>query len=105
MIIYPYPAGPSRPTIASVQKAVANHYGLSVDDLKSPSRLRRIVHPKQVAMYLAHNICRRSVSDIGRAFWRDHSTVIFGLKAIEERLTSPELGKDVDEITRSIGNV
>lgn len=73
-----------RPTapVRAVQSAVAAHYGISLAALLSPNRSRRIAHARQVAMWIAREELRRSFSEIGRAFGRDHSTVAHAVETV-----------------------
>ena len=74
-------------TIEEIQKAVASHYGLKVADLKSAKRLKALVLPRQVAMYLSRQLTSSSYPDIGERFGgKDHSTIIHAIKKIEKAL-------------------
>jgi chromosomal replication initiator protein len=80
------------PTIVSIQKAVADFYGLRVDDLRSRGRNKSIVLPRQVAMYLCREIVKASLPDIGEGFGgKDHSTVIHSCEKIKRKMAGEEL--------------
>ena len=60
-----------------ITSAVANHYGVTVADMKSPSRKREFVNARKMAMYLIRMFTNYSLIQIGSFFGgRDHSTVI-----------------------------
>ena len=82
-----YPAQPAgRALCAEIQAAACQHFGLSAEELLSPSRTARIAWPRQVAMYLARELTDESLPAIGRHFGgRDHTTVLHAL-----RRTRPE---------------
>ncbi|NBH74531.1 chromosomal replication initiator protein DnaA [Rodentibacter pneumotropicus] len=63
-------------TIDNIQKTVAEYYRIKVSDLKSKSRQRSVTRPRQIAMALAKELTNRSLPEIGRAFERDHTTVL-----------------------------
>lgn len=63
-------------TIENIQKVVAEYYRIKVSDLKSKSRARSVTRPRQIAMALAKELTNRSLPEIGRAFDRDHTTVL-----------------------------
>ncbi len=66
---------------------VAEHYGISADDIVSGKRSAEIVLPRQIIMYLCREILNTSHKNIGIFLGnRDHSTVISGDKKIRERL-------------------
>lgn len=72
-------------TIAEIKCAVAAYYGLTVNQLCGPERARIYSRPRQVAMFLARKMTGRSLPEIGRAFQRDHSTVLHSLGAVSTR--------------------
>lgn len=74
-------------TIEEIQKAVASHYGLKIADLKSAKRLKALVLPRQVAMFLSRQLTSSSYPDIGERFGgKDHSTIIHAIRKIEKAL-------------------
>ena len=93
-------------TIDEIQRRVADHYALKINDLLSPRRARAIARPRQVAMYLAKILTPRSLPEIGRRFGgRDHTTVIHAVKRIEElRATDHELDRDISQLQRALDN-
>jgi chromosomal replication initiator protein len=75
---------PKRVTIELVQKAVANHYQVALDSMKSQGRSRNVTLPRQIAMYLSRELTNLSLPDIGRNFGgRDHTTVLHACKKVE----------------------
>ncbi|MDR3091916.1 MAG: chromosomal replication initiator protein DnaA [Clostridiales bacterium] len=70
-------------TIDGVIEAVSKHYKVSVEEIKGKKRTQTIVYPRQVAMYLCRKLAdTQSLPLIGRAFGKDHSTVIHGCDKI-----------------------
>ncbi len=68
-----------------IQKLVANYFQIRPSDLRSPSRKRAIVRPRQIAMVLAREYTDLSLPDIGEAFGgRDHTTVINAVRRVQE---------------------
>ena len=79
------------PSIAEIKAAVAEEYGVSVLDIESDRRARECAWPRQTAMWLCRQATARSMPDIGRFFGgRDHTTVIFAIRAVEKRRVHPE---------------
>jgi chromosomal replication initiator protein len=91
-------------TIDEIQRRVADHYALKINDLISPRRAREVARPRQVAMYLAKQLTPRSLPEIGRRFGgRDHTTVMHAVKRIEElRATDHELDRDINQLRRAL---
>jgi chromosomal replication initiator protein len=78
-------------TIESVQKIVCDFYNMKLTDIKAKRRTKDIALPRQIAMYLAKQATHSSLSEIGKHFGgKDHATVIYACKQIEERKTKDE---------------
>ena len=90
--------------IQRVQKAVADYYKISVDDIKSKKKSAVIVGARQIAMYLSREILNESFERIGLEFGgRDHSTVMYAYDKIKEEInTSFELKSLVERIKENI---
>ena len=85
-------------TVEFIQKMVAEHYELKVENLKGKTRKRSIVIARQLSMYLAKNMTNKSLKVIGDNFGgRDHSTVIYSCKAVKDLLDTDSLFKDTVE--------
>ncbi|OOY32314.1 chromosomal replication initiator protein DnaA [Thioclava sp. F36-6] len=89
-------------TVEEIQRKVAEHYNVRLSDLVGPKRLRAIARPRQVAMFLAKSLTTRSLPDIGRRFGgRDHTTIMHGIRKIEElRGTDSQLAEDIELLRR-----
>jgi chromosomal replication initiator protein len=74
-------------TVEEIQKTVATHFNNKVADIKSPKRLKALVLPRQIAMYLARQLTSCSYPEIGERFGgKDHSTIIHAIKKIEKQM-------------------
>lgn len=72
-------------SIEHIQKAVANHYGLKIADLKSKNNARVVALPRQVAMYLCKTLTKASLPEIGREFGgKHHTTVLHSINKISQ---------------------
>lgn len=89
-------------TIEEIQRRVAEHYNIRLSDMIGPKRLRNIARPRQVAMYLAKQLTPRSLPEIGRRFGgRDHTTIMHGVRKIEELMTTDsQLADDLQLLRR-----
>jgi chromosomal replication initiator protein len=83
-----YPRSRRQPvSVAGIQKAVAEHFQLSVEDLVSSRRAARVAWPRQVAMHLARELTHTSLPAIGKAFGgRNHATVLYACRRVSDRL-------------------
>ncbi|PZX15051.1 chromosomal replication initiator protein [Palleronia aestuarii] len=91
-------------TIDQIQRSTADHYNIRLSELLGPRRSRVFARPRQVAMYLAKEMTDRSLPEIARRFGnRDHTTIMHGIKRIEElRLSDPQIAEDIDMLRRSL---
>ena len=91
-------------TIENIQKVVANHYQIKTSDLKSAKRLKTLVLPRQIAMYIGRKLTSASYPEIGAKFGgKDHSTVIHAIKKIDKAMIEDiQLRSTVEKLTNSI---
>jgi chromosomal replication initiator protein len=83
------PTSDAEPTLAQVQALVAAHFGLTDEELRSPSRAARIAWPRQLAIHLARELTTASLAEIGSAFGgRNHATVLYACRRVEERISA-----------------
>ena len=89
-------------TIEEIQRKVAEHYNIRLSDMIGPKRVRTIARPRQIAMYLAKQLTPRSLPEIGRRFGgRDHTTIMHGVRKIEELMaTDSQLNDDLQMLRR-----
>ena len=78
--------GKKRITIEMIQGAVEDFYGVAYKDLVGKKKERRIVHPRQVAIYLCRESSESTLKNIGTAFNRDHTTVMHSCDLISSQL-------------------
>lgn len=97
-------AKPRPLTIPLIQEAVADYYGLKMDDMSTKTRTRALAFPRQVAMYLVRELTDCSLPRIGEAFGgRDHTTVIHACdKIISDMGHDPALRGVIEELTARI---
>ncbi len=90
--------------IGSIQKAVADYYGITIEVLKGKRRSANIAYPRMVAMYLSRMLTDESFPRIGLEFGgRDHSTVIHAVDKIEADLKdNSQLKEIINEIKSKI---
>jgi chromosomal replication initiator protein len=91
-------------SIEEIQRKVADHYLIRHSDLVGPKRVRTFARPRQIAMYLCKQLTTRSLPEIGRHFGgRDHTTVMHGVRRIEElRKQDAQIAEDVELLRRSL---
>ncbi len=78
-----FPADGASITVEGIQEEVCRHYGLSIAELVGDKRDKRVVVPRQVAMYLARELTQSSLPALGRAFGgRDHTTVMYAVNKV-----------------------
>jgi chromosomal replication initiator protein len=93
-------------SIDDLMSRVAEHYQLTARDLKSETRVKTVVRPRQVAMYLARKLLDSGYAEIGRAFGnRDHTTVLHAEAKIRDLLNDdPDFKSEVSRLEANINN-
>ncbi len=91
-------------TIEDILKIVTARYNVRVADLQSKKRTRSIAFPRQVCMYLARELTRHSLEEIGGYFGgRDHTTVLHANRTIDSlREQDPHFQATLQSITQEI---
>ena len=85
--------------IQKIQRVVAEHYNVSVEDLKSKKRVATIAFPRQIAIYLSRQLTDESFPKIGIEFGgRDHSTILYGSEKIAKETATNETTKSTIDI-------
>ncbi len=74
-------------TIHDIQRAVCDQFHIKTDDLRSRSRQRDVVYPRQIAMYIARELTGLSLPKIGKEFGgRDHTTVMHAISKVTKEI-------------------
>ena len=77
------------PSPQAVLQAVAQYFDLATEALTGKSRTKEVAEARHIAMYLLREDAHQRVTDIARLLGgRDHSTVIYGLRKIDNSLTT-----------------
>lgn len=90
----------SQLTITTIQEEVAKFYHIQVKDLKGKKRVKAIVVPRQIAMYLSREMTENSLPKIGAEFGgKDHTTVIHAHEKISHLVkTDSSMQQEISEI-------
>ncbi len=93
-------------SIDSIQRSVAEEFGLRASEIKARSNSRAIVFPRQVAMYLAKQMTEASLPEIGRQFGgKHHTTVMHSIAKIEEqRQADKDLNRLLTKLMETLSN-
>lgn len=95
-----YPVAPARRhSISAIQRAACQAFEISLDDLRSRSRVARVARPRQLAMFLCRELTDTTLPAIGRQFGgRDHTTVMHACRQIHHKLADDDTVRA--EVTR-----
>jgi chromosomal replication initiator protein len=87
-------------TIDMITKEVASYFSIKVSDVKSAKRIKSIMLPRQIAIFLSRKLTGNSLVSIGEKFGgKDHATIIHSIKRIEEEIKAK---KDLKETVEKI---
>jgi len=91
----------SSQTFHEIKKATANVYGITVADIDGTSRLPMFTRPRQMAMFLCRKLTSESAPAVGRAFRRDHTTILHAEKKLSKRML-PDESDSMNAILKAI---
>lgn len=98
-----YPSKSKEITIELILNIVAEHFEVSPEDIRSQKRNAEFVTPRQVYMYLCRDIIETPLTNIAKSLGKkDHTTVIHGIKKIEEEMKYNEELKNKISIIKNI---
>ncbi|WP_240920644.1 chromosomal replication initiator protein DnaA [Rubrivivax sp. JA1026] len=91
-------------SVENIQKTVADFYKIKVADMYSKKRPASIARPRQIAMYLAKDMTKKSLPEIGELFGgRDHTTVLHAVRKIaDERQRNSELNQQLHVLEQTL---
>ncbi len=91
-------------SIETIQRTVAEQFGMRVAELKQKNNSRQIVVPRQIAMYLAKQLTEASLPEIGRQFGgKHHTTVMHSIGKIDEqRRTDKDLNRTLNKLMETL---
>ncbi len=102
-----FSGGPSkRLSVGDIQKEVETFYKVSHADLIGKKRTRNIIYARQIAIYLSRQMLDLPFNDIGKKFNRDHSTVMYSVTNVEEKMKeNRELREELETLKQLIREI
>ncbi|MBL8564798.1 MAG: chromosomal replication initiator DnaA [Hyphomicrobiaceae bacterium] len=86
-----------------IEQTVAQIFGINNCDLRRATRGRaHVARARQVGMYLAHVACGKSLTDVGRLFARDRTTVSHACSVIEDGRDDPTFDHVLELLERAV---
>jgi chromosomal replication initiator protein len=91
---------PGRPrSLEEIATLVSRAYGVTLEELQSPSRKRRIGRPRHLAMHLSRRYTDASLQEIGKLFRRDRASVSHAVERVEQLvLEQPQLRYELEAL-------
>ncbi|MBF0509929.1 MAG: chromosomal replication initiator protein DnaA, partial [Deltaproteobacteria bacterium] len=90
-------------TLEIIQQLVLDYYQINLDDLLSKSRKKNIALPRSVCFYLCRKLTNQSLEHIGRAFQRNHTTVLYAINKIQEqKKKNQQLAREIDFLEKKL---
>ncbi|GGL97375.1 chromosomal replication initiator protein DnaA [Nakamurella endophytica] len=89
---------------ATIMAVICDYFGVSMDELRGPGKMRSIANARQIAMYLCRELTDLTLPKIGQAFGgRDHTTVMHAAKKIRAEIAERQQTYDhVQELSARI---
>lgn len=96
--------GSKKVTAGLIQKMVAAHFHISLSDMASKSKQKKVAFPRQIAMYLTKELTDLSLAQIGDSFGgRDHSTVMYSCAKVTQLIMADNSFKgEIDSLIEKI---
>lgn len=76
---------------ADIIAQVADHYGITIHDLRSRNRQRTIVEARKAVGYLLHERLGLSTSEAARLLNRDHASIMYYCKCVSDLLNDSRI--------------
>jgi len=91
-------------TVETVQKVVADHFNISISDIKGKKHEKKIAIPRHIAVYISRNLTEYSFPELGNEFGgRDHTTIMHSYEKVEEQIkTDTSLNSTIQQLIREI---
>jgi len=90
-------------TIEHIQRKVSEFFGLKLTDMRARRRTKAVAFPRQIAMYFARQLTHASLTEVGRAFDKDHTTVLHAVTKVETLIRQDaKFKKTVDTLAESV---
>lgn len=97
---------PKHLSALTIGEFVSAQFKVSVKEMQSRTRKKDVVFPRQVAMYLSRLHTTQTLADIGRAFGRDHATVLHAIKVVSDRiLRDVSVSSQVDLLNKKVKQI
>ena len=89
--------------VEKILSVVSNHYGVTIEDIKSKKKTQNVSAARQTAIYIMRNLTSLSQEEIGKIVGRDHATVIYALSKIETNIkTKNKAGAEIKKLIKEI---
>jgi chromosomal replication initiation ATPase DnaA len=75
-------------SVLTIQQTVCDHYQLPISIMQSGLRPKDITLPRMTAISLCCELTPLSSTEIGRCFLKDHATVLYAVKKVQDRLST-----------------
>ncbi|MGP1438952.1 MAG: chromosomal replication initiator protein DnaA [Treponema sp.] len=91
-------------TVELIQSVVAEYFNVSIDDIKSKKKTKKIVCARQYAMFLAREMTEYSTTELGADFGsKDHTTIIYAHQKISDQMLSePSIQASIETLKKII---
>lgn len=90
-------------SVEMIRDFLAHQFKVSVEEMQSKSRKKSVAFPRQISMYLARKLTNQGLADIGKAFNRDHSTVVHSIRVITDAIVrNGSIRGQVDHLSEKI---
>lgn len=93
-----------KPVDEYIMERVSEHFGVSVEDIKRRTRVRRITHARHIYFYLCRKFTQLTLDEIGKpCAGLDHTSLIHGNNKIKDLIrVDSEVSADVHKLSNQV---
>ena len=98
--------GSALPTPSLIISQVCKFYSVEESVIRGTQKNKGVAEARQMAMYLVRKLTNLSLPDIGKEFAKDHSTVLYAIRKVEQSLKKGDetLQNNIRDITANINS-
>ncbi|MGH3825958.1 MAG: helix-turn-helix domain-containing protein [Pseudonocardiaceae bacterium] len=87
---------------STVMVVASEYFGVTIEELRGARGVNAVAHARQVAMYLCRELTELSLPQIGRAFDRDHTTVMHAVRKVHGQMNQERTAEQVGDLTELV---
>jgi chromosomal replication initiator protein len=89
-------------TVKKVVTEVCHKFNVPCEHLMMRCRMAAVAVPRQVVFYLVRELSDIPFAELGRIFYKDHGTVLYGCRSVKDRImVDREFAQTIEQLMHS----